>query len=316
MTDRAPFIPPFSWHQAVVEPWTDHQPGTLWMVLTAIFLAVPCALLGNYLILRRMSLVGDAISHSVLPGLVLAYLLFRDLGTGPMLGGAIAAGLFTTLLIEFLTAKTKLKSDAATGIAYTTLFALGMFLVNRYTSRVHLDAECVLFGELEYVPLSEPSTLSLGAWGMVPLAVLVSLGTALTVGVLLGLFAKELKVTSFDPGFARSTGVRSSLIHYGLMALLSVVVVTSLERVGILVVALLVLPGSTAQFFTRRMAWLHVLSAVLAVTGVLGGFHLASWLLIPTAASIALWGGLQFGVAWMGSLALQSWRRAQMRPAR
>ncbi len=316
MTNRAPLIPPFSWHQAIVEPWTDHQPGTLWMVLTAILLAVPCALLGNYLILRRMALVGDAISHSVLPGLVLAYLLFRDLGTGYMLGGAIAAGLLTTLLIDFLTAKTKLKSDAATGIAYTTLFALGMYLVNRYTSRVHLDAECVLFGELEYIPLSEPSALRVGEWGFIPMAVLISLGAALAVGVLLKVFAKELKVTSFDPGFARSAGVRVGFIHYGLMALLSLIVVTSLERVGILVVALLVLPGSTAQFFTRRLARLHLLSVIFAVTGVLGGFHLGSWLLVPTAASIALWGGLQFGAAWMGTLALQSWRRAQMRPAR
>jgi manganese/zinc/iron transport system permease protein len=313
MNLTASMLPPFSWQQVIVEPWTLYMPGTLWMVLMAVLLAVPCALLGNYLILRRMALVGDAISHSVLPGLVLSYLIFRDLGAGPMLGGAIVAGLCTTLLIEFLTAKTSLKSDAATGITYTTLFALGMFLVNRYTGRVHLDADCVLFGELEHIPLTELSTLEAGAWGRVPLAILIGAGIAALVLVLLRVFRKELAITSFDPGFARTIGVRSALIHYGLMALLSVVVVTSLERVGILVVALLVLPGATAQFFTRRLAKLHMLSVIFAVTAVLGGFHLATWLAIPAAAAIALWGGGQFAAAWLGSLAVAAARRSRSR---
>ena len=302
----ADLIPSFDWQRVVVDPWTVHMPGTLWMVLMALVLAVPCALLGNYLLLRRMALVGDAISHSVLPGLVLAFLVFRDLGPGYMLGGAIVAGLVTTLLIEFITAKSRLKSDAATGITYTTLFALGIFLVMTYADRIHIDAECVLVGELEYVQLAEPSAL-----GGVPVPILISAGIALLVFAFIAVFYKELTLTSFDPGLARTIGVRTGLVHYGLMAMLSFVVVTSLESVGILVVALLVLPGSTAQFFTRRLWKLHALAVVFSATAVLSGFHLAAWWRCPTAAAIALCGGAQFALAWIISATPGMMRRLQ-----
>ena len=311
MSNIASIIPPFNWQRVIIDPWTAHMPGTLWMVLMAVLLGVPCALLGNYLILRRLALVGDAISHSVLPGLVLAYLVFRNLGTSTMLAGAMLAGLATTLIIEFITSKSRLKSDAATGITYTTLFALGIFLVNRYATRVHLDADCVLFGELEYVPLSEPSQWMLGTWGAVPLPLLISTGIAIAVIAFILLFYKELKLTSFDAGLAHSLGVRTALVHYSLMAMLSIVVVSSLERVGILVVALLVLPGCTAQFFTRRLFRLHVFSVVLSITAVLGGFHLAAWFRCPTAAAIAIWGGAQFAIAWIIALAAAAIRRSK-----
>lgn len=294
-------IPSFDWERVVVDPWTTHMPGTLWMVLMALVIGIPCALLGNYLLLRRLALVGDAISHSVLPGLVLAFLLFRDLGAGYMLTGAMLAGLVTTLLIEFITAKSRLKSDAATGITYTVLFALGLYLVNHYTALTDLDADCVLFGQLEYIVLDEPSALKLGAWGAVPLPILISAGIAAAVCIYIACFYKELALTSFDPGLARTTGVRTGLVHYSLMAMLSFVVVTALESVGILVVALLVLPGSTAQFFTRRLGRLHVLAVLCCILSVLLGFHLAAWWRCPTASAIALCGGAQFGLAWFAT---------------
>ena len=308
-------IPPFDWQRVIVDPWTSHMPGTLWMVLMALMLAIPCALLGNYLILRRMALVGDAISHSVLPGLVIAYLAFRNLGTQYMLIGAMAAGLATTLLIEFITSRSRLKSDAATGITYTTLFALGIYLVNRYTGRVHLDADCVLFGELEYVQLAEPSALTLGAWGAIPVPILVSGGIAAAVGIYITALYKELTLTSFDPGLARTMGVRTGMVHYTLMAMLSFVVVTALESVGILVVALLVLPGSTAQFFTRRLWKLHTLAVILSASAVLAGIHLGMWWNCPAAAAIALCGGAQFALAWLISAAPSLTRRLRPLPA-
>ena len=310
----AALVPPFDAWRVLVAPWVEHPASMLWMTLTAVLLGVPCALLGNWLLLRRLALAGDAISHSVLPGLVLSYLMFRDLGTVPMMGGAMVAGLVTTLLIEFITQRSRLKSDAATGITYTTLFALGMFLVNRYAGRVHLDADCVLFGELEYVPLAEPSGWVAGSLGPVPVPVLVAGGMAAGTLVLLALFSRWLLVTSFDAGFARAAGLRAGMVHYGLMALLSVVVVVALESVGLLVVALLVLPGATAQFFARRMASLHALAAGFAVTASLAGIHLGAWLNCPSAAAIALAGGAQFAMAWMVSLItprLRRWRSAR-----
>jgi manganese/zinc/iron transport system permease protein len=291
-------VPWFDVEEVLIAPWTRYADATVWMVLMAVLLGVPCALLGNYLMLRRMALAGDAISHSVLPGLVISYLIFRDLGTLPMMGGAMVAGLVTTVLIEFITGRSRLKTDAAMGITYTTLFALGMFLVNRYAGRVHLDADCVLFGELEYVPLAEPSGLRAGGLGPVPMPVVVAAAMAVGTLGMLAVFSRWLLVTSFDGGFARSVGIRAGAVHYGLMAVLSVVVVTALESVGLLVAALLVLPGATAQFFARRMGRLHGLAAVFAVTASLVGIHLGAWLNCPSAAAIALAGGVQFGVAW------------------
>ena len=305
----AAMVPPFDAERVLVAPWRDHPASMLWMTLTAVLLGVPCALLGNWLLLRRLALAGDAISHSVLPGLVLSYLIFRDLGTVPMMGGAMVAGLVTTLLIEFITQRSRLKSDAATGITYTTLFALGMFLVNRYAGRVHLDADCVLFGELEYVPLAEPSRWVAGGLGPVPVPVLVAGGMAAGTVSLLALFSRWLLVTSFDAGFARAAGLRAGWVHYGLMALLSVVVVVALESVGLLVVALLVLPGATAQFFARRMGSLHALAAGCSVTASVAGIHLGAWLNCPSAAAIALAGGAQFAAAWMISLIMPRLRR-------
>jgi manganese/zinc/iron transport system permease protein len=223
------------------------------------------------------------------------------------------AGLLTTLLIEFITARSRLKSDAATGITYTVLFALGIYMVNSWTGRVHIDADCVLFGELEYVQLAEPSPLTLGAWGAVPLPILISAGIAVLVFAFIAAFYKELALTSFDPGLARTIGVRTGLVHYGLMAMLSFVVVTALESVGILVVALLVLPGSTAQFFTRRLGKLHALSVLFSITAVLSGFHLAAWWRCPTAAAITVCGGVQFSLAWLAAELPVLWRRLQPR---
>jgi manganese/zinc/iron transport system permease protein len=308
-------IPRFDWQRVMVDPWSSSMPGTLWMALMALALGIPCALLGNYLLLRRMALVGDAISHSVLPGLVLSFLVFRDLGAGYMLVGAMLAGLVTTLLIEFITARSRLKSDAATGIIYTTLFALGIYLVNRFAGRVHIDADCVLFGELEYVQLAEPSTITLGAWGGIPIPILVSAAIAFAVFGFIAAFYKELTLTSFDPGLARTLGVRTGLVHYSLMAMLSFVIVTALESVGILVVALLVLPGSTAQFFTRRLWKLHALAVLFSITAVLTGLHLATWWRCPTAAAIALCGGAQFALAWLSTAAPVMLRRLRPLPA-
>ncbi|MEN9284445.1 MAG: hypothetical protein RLZZ179_1938 [Verrucomicrobiota bacterium] len=306
-------IPPFDFRTVFMEPWTRWADATVWMLLMAVLLALPCAILGNYLLLRRMALAGDAISHSVLPGLVVSYLIFRDLGTVPMMAGAMVAGLVTTVLIEFITQRSRLKSDAATGITYTTLFALGMFLVNRYAGKVHLDADCVLFGELEYVPLAEPTRWVWGSLGAVPVPVAV--GALLAVGTLGLLWAASrwLLVTSFDAGFAKAAGLPAGWVHYGLMALLSVVVVVALESVGLLVVALLVLPGATAQFFADGMRKLHVWAAVFGVTACVAGIHLGAWLNCPSSAAIALAGGVQFGLAWGVSAAaarLRKWSPA------
>ena len=206
------------------------------------FVTTACGLVGNYLILRRMALVGDAISHSVLPGIAIAFLLAKSRSSFAMFLGALVAGVVTTVLIEVIHKKSRVKQDAAIGIAFTSLFAVGVILISVFASKVDLDQECVLYGEIAFVPLEEMVTL--GGLTLGPLSVVRMAAVTLVIALLVGCFYKELLVSSFDPALAVSLGINSTVVHYALMAMLSVVVVSAFEAVGaILVVAMLILPA-------------------------------------------------------------------------
>lgn len=253
-----------------------------------------CAILGCFLVLRRMSLLGDAISHSVLPGLAIAFLLTGKTYGLPMLLGAMALGMLTSFLTQSLHTLGKVAEDASLGVVFTSLFALGVIMLQLWASRAHIDADCVLYGQLEY------------AWNIrVPLfgwdvpRVLVALAPTL-VGVVLfvSLLWKELKIVSFDPALASAMGFRVTLVHYLLMAMVAGVTVSSFEAVGsILVVAMLVVPAATAALLTERL-WSMVLWAVLlgAVSAVFG-YLAAAALNTNVAGMTAVVAGLQFGGA-------------------
>lgn len=285
-------IPAFDFQHMVVSPWTDSIDVYGWMVLMAFLVTATCGLVGNYLILRRMALVGDAISHSVLPGLAVAYLFTGALSVPVMFAGALGAGLLTTVLIEFIHTRSRIKADAAIGITFCTLFAVGVVIINVFASRVHLDTDCVLYGELSY--------LSRGANEIAPQEVLVMGGVAAVVALLVVLFYKELLVSSFDASLSASLGFPPKFIHLALMAVLSIVVVSAFESVGaILVIATLILPGATAQLISTRLPtclWLSVLFA--AISAVLG-LHLSLWLGSPMAAAVVVSGTGLFVLAWL-----------------
>lgn len=291
-------IPAFSFQRVMVEPWTDGFATYGWMVLMAFLVTATCGLIGNYLILRRMALVGDAISHSVLPGLAVAYLFTGALTLPVMLAGALGAGLLATVLIEFIHTRSRIKADAAIGITFCTLFAIGVVLINVFASRVHLDAECVLYGELEYVA-SKP-LVSVAGVSLAPQPVLLMAAAGLVVVVLIVAFYKELLVSSFDASLAASLGFAPKLIHLVLMAVLSVVIVSAFESVGaILVIAMLILPGATAQLLSTRLPvclWLSVLHATLSA---LLGLHLALALGCSMAAAVVVAGSGLFVLAWL-----------------
>src|SRR5687768_13945773 len=154
-------IPAFDFQRVMVAPWTEGFNGTIWIALMGVFVATACGLVGNYLILRRMALVGDAISHSVLPGLVIAFLVAGTRSSGAMFIGALAAGIVTTVIIEAIHRNSRIKQDSAIGIAFTTLFAIGVILISLFAGQVDLDQECVLYGEIGSVPL-EASTIIAG----------------------------------------------------------------------------------------------------------------------------------------------------------
>ena len=176
-----------------------------WIILVGSLIAVSCALLGSYLILRKMAMVGDAISHAVLPGIVIAYLLSGSRETLPMLVGAAALGVLTTVLIELFHKKSNLQMDASIGITFTWLFAIGIILISLFAGQVDLDQDCVLYGEIAYVPLDLWITES--GYNMGPRTVWIASGLLLLLLLFIWRGYKGLFITTFNEEFAKALGI-------------------------------------------------------------------------------------------------------------
>lgn len=293
-------IPPFDFQRVFVDPWTHYISSYGWIALMGFLVATACGLVGNYLILRRMALVGDAISHSILPGLAIAFLLANTRSSLVMFLGALGAGVVTTLLIELIHKKSRVKQDAAIGITFSSLFAIGVILISLFASKVDLDQDCVLYGEIGNVPLDLPvqiAGVTLGPTAVVRMAVV-----ALLTIVLIVLFYKELLVSSFDSGLAYSLGINATLVHYSLMCMLSVVVVSAFESVGaILVIAMLILPGATASLLSQWLPRILLLTVLHAALSSVLGIHLALALNCSIAGAMVVMGAVLFGLAWIFS---------------
>ncbi len=268
----------------------------IWIILTGTLVAVSCGLLGAFLILRKMAMVGDAISHSVLPGIVLAYLVAESRAMAPMLIGAAALGVLTTVIIEWLYRSARLQSDASIGITFTWLFALGIILISAFAGQVDLDQDCVLYGEIAYVPLDLwflADGRSLG-----PVAVWMSGGVLLLILLMIGLGYKGLQLTTFDPEFAAALGISTSFWHYLLMSAVSLTTVVSFESVGaILVVAFLIVPPATAYLLTDRLPVMLGLTVLFGLLSAAGGYYLAVWLNGSIAGAMAVVAGLLLALA-------------------
>ena len=265
------------------------------VLLTAIFAACACSLVGTFLILRRMAMMADAISHAILPGLVIAYFLANgpNLIAGTL--GAALAGVTTVVLVEALQRTGRVKSDAAIGIVFPALFAFGTFLVSRYFSQVHLDADAVLFGEIAFAPFDRLILFGtdLGSQPMIVLATLTVINATLVL-----LFYKELKLATFDPGLAAALGLSPLIIHYGLMTAVSVTTVGAFAAVGaILVVALMIVPAATAYLLTDRLELMIVLSLAAGVTSAVVGYYVAVALDVSISGMMATTGGVIFALA-------------------
>lgn len=267
-------------------------------LLTGTFAAVTCAILGNFLVLRRLSLLGDAISHAVLPGLVAGFLLSGSRATAPMFIGAGAAGLATVALVDVIRRLARLESGAAMGVVFTVLFALGVVLIEQAAARgVDLDADCVFNGQLERVvfwsaPARWDELLRFSTLAELPRQLPTTAIMLLVTAVLVAAFFKELRICSFDPALATSLGINARLVHAGLMLLVAGAVVASFEAVGsILVIAMLICPAATARMLTDRLTvqvWLSVGIAVLVgIVGYFLGAYGRVWLGGEGALSIA-----------------------------
>lgn len=287
----------------------------LWLAATGFCVALACGLPGTFLVLRRMSLVGDAVSHSVLPGIVIGFLFTGSLSSPLLLAGAALAGVAATLLIEQIHSRTRIKQDAAIGISFTALFALGVLLLRLYASRVDLDPDCVLFGSLETAVLRE--RLVLGGLVIPKVFIIQAVVATGTVLLVVGFF-RVLMLTSFDAGLAASFGYRPGLAGRLLLVLVSVIVVAAFQAVGaILVIALLILPGATGYLCCVRLPGMLWVAAAHAFLASFGGLLLAYHTNSNGAAAMVIMGGILFAFAWLfgpaDGVVLKKWRARQAR---
>jgi manganese/zinc/iron transport system permease protein len=272
-----------------------------WIVVTGVLSAVSCALLGNFLLLKRMSMMGDAISHAVLPGLAIAFLVTGSRGSVAMLIGAAVVGVLTALFTEWIHRFGKVEQSAAMGVVFTALFAVGLILIVRAADAVDLDPGCVLYGAIELVPLDVTPLLGFE----VPLATLI-VGGAFAVNLVFTLlFYKELRISAFDPALATTLGISARLMHYLLMTLVAVTTVASFESVGsILVIAMLIVPPAAAHLLTDRLHTMLLISLLVAAAsaglGHVGAITVPTWFGYAdtsTAGMMAVSAGLLFTLA-------------------
>ncbi|MEX2174753.1 MAG: metal ABC transporter permease [Pirellulaceae bacterium] len=262
----------------------------LWTIAIGSTVNITCALLGCYLVLRRMSLLGDAISHAVLPGLAVAFLLTGSLTGWPMFVGAVVIGILTSVLTQAIAGLGKVSEDTSMGVVFTSLFALGVILVMGFAAQAHIDADCILYGQIEYVAVDLPPPPALpiprSIWTLASMLLVTLLFVA-------GLW-KELKFVAFDPALAAAMGFSVPAIHYALMAMVAAASVASFEVVGsILVVAMLIVPATAAALVTDRLRWMLAWAAAFGIVSALFGYLAAAQLDTSVAGMMAVVAGLQ-----------------------
>ncbi len=271
-----------------------------WIVITGVLSAMSCALIGNFLVLRKMSMMGDAISHAVLPGLAVAFLISGSRGSITMFVGAAIAGLLTALFTQWIHKFGKVEESAAMGVTFTALFAIGLILIVRGADSIDLDPGCVLYGAIELVPLDMVTFLGFTC----PQAVWI-LGCVLLINILFTLLLyKELRLTCFDPALATTLGINANVMHYVTMTLVAITTVASFESVGsILVIAMLIVPAAAAHLLTNRYGLMLALSMIFAATsaalGHISAITVPTWFGFAdtsTAGMIAVVAGLLFSL--------------------
>ncbi len=282
--------------------------------LIAIITALSCALPGVFLVLRRMAMMSDAISHSILFGIVLAFFVVKDLASPILLVAAAATGVLTVALVELLNKSKLLKEDASIGIVFPVLFSIGVILITRFAGSVHLDVDAVLLGELAFAPFDRMIILGNDV-GPKSLWIMSS-ALLLNVTYLL-FFYRQLKISTFDPGLAAALGISPAIIHYTHMTLVSLTAVGAFEAVGsILVVALMIAPAAAAYLLTDRLHNMILLASLIGIASAISGYWMAHLLDVSIAGSMATMTGVFFLLSLFvapgrGLIALSMRRRRQ-----
>lgn len=261
-----------------------------WVIITGVLVGITCSIAGVFLILRNMSMIADAISHTVLFGIVMAFIITHSLNGFWMLVGAAIAGILTAYLVQLLHS-TGIQEDASIGVVFTSLFALGVLLITMFAGDIHLDVEHVLMGEIAFVPWDKWTFLSLTMPKAVWMLLLVLI---LNVGFLL-LFFKEMKLATFDPVYSASIGIPVLFLHYGFMTSISFTTVAAFDSVGaILVVAMLIGPAATAYLISKTIKQMFIYSMLFGSTASIVGYYLAKFWDTSIAGMMATTVGILF----------------------
>lgn len=264
-----------------------------WIILTGALVAVSAGLLGCFLVLRRMSMIGDAISHAVLPGIVIAYLVSGNREPMTVLIGASILGLVTTVMIEYLQKKARVQGDAAIGVTYTFMFAVGIVLITLFAGQVDIDQDCVLYGEIAYVPID--TIITEGGKNIGPRPVYLLSGMLIMTILFIVLFFKQLSITAFDPAFASAIGISTTLWHYLLMGLVSMTTVISFESVGaILIINFLIGPPTIAYLLTNSLKKMLLLTIGIGIAIAVVGGLVAAYFDVSVAGTMAVTTGVIF----------------------
>jgi manganese/zinc/iron transport system permease protein len=263
------------------------------IITTAILASASCILPGCFLMLRKMSMLADAISHAVLPGIVIAYLVSGSRDSFVLLIGAAFCGVLSTYLIEMLHKKGKLQADASIGVIFTWLFAIGVILISAFASQTDLDQDCVLYGEIAYVPLDlwvTGSGIVLGPRQLWITGCLFLFNAGFVI-----VAYRRLYISTFDSAYAGVSGIKSGLWHYLLMTMVSLTTVFTFETAGaILVIAYMVIPAASAYLLSNRLSTMIVLALIFGILSSISGFYLAYFIDGSVSGGIAVSNGILF----------------------
>ena len=260
--------------------------------LIAIVVAVAAALPGVFLVLRKMAMMTDAITHTILLGIVIAFFITGSLTSPLLIVGAALMGLFTVFLTEVLNNTGLVSKDSAIGIVFPLLFSLAIIIISKYAGNVHLDTDSVLLGQIEFAPFTR---LIVAGRDIGPKAFYMMLGILVMNLIFVVVFFKELKIVTFDPALAAVLGITPTLIHYLLMGVVSITAVGAFEAVGsILVIAFMVGPPITSYLLTDDLKKMLIYSSLIGGLNGLLGFKLAMYYDVSIAGSMALMTGLVF----------------------
>ena len=260
--------------------------------LIASLVAIACAIPGTFLVLRKMAMISDAISHSILPGIVIGFFITQDLNSPLLILLAAITGVLTVIMVEKIQQTKLVKEDTAIGLVFPALFSIGVIMIAKYANDVHLDIDAVLLGELAFTPFDRLyyNDMDLGPKSLWVIGIILTF----TLGLLFA-FYKELKISTFDAGLATSLGFSPAILHYGLMSVASVTTVGAFDAVGaILVVALMIAPAATAYLLTTNLKKMIALACFFGVFSAISGYWAANYLDASIAGSITTMLGLVF----------------------